>query len=111
MKSIYNVNVITKTKYAPEEYEDGAKKLVGIFSDLLTNTEHIHTLLHTEDITSFDSELQVAHDRTGLVGKCTITIESPVRVQLDKSRLSVFLKSNPDWPALRVEKKGTFTDE
>ena len=57
------------------------------------------------------SELQVLHDRTGLVGKCTITIESPVRVQLDKSRLSTFIKSNSEWPALRIEKKGTFTDD
>ena len=60
---------------------------------------------------SFNSELQVLHDRTGLVGKCTITIESPVRVQLDKSRLSTFIKSNSEWPALRIEKKGTFTDD
>ena len=60
---------------------------------------------------SFNSELQVLHDRTGLVGKCTITIESPVRVQLDKSRLSTFIKSNSEWPALRIKKKGTFTDD
>ena len=117
MKSIYNVTVLTKVKYAPEEYEAEAEHLISLFTKLLTDTEHIHTLLHTDDFTSFHSELVIAHDRTGLVGKCTITIDAPGRVQLDKGRLSSFMKSNSfnevhgDWPQMRVEKKGTFTDD
>mgnify|MGYP004170597259 CR=1 FL=1 len=78
---------------------------------IASQPEHVHTLLHTKDTTSFSSELHVLHDRTGLVGKCTITIESPVCVQLDMSRLSVYMKSNSDWSAMCIEKKGTFTDD
>ncbi len=105
------MNVITKTKYDPEEYEAEAAKLEEVFTKLLTDKDLVHSLLHTEDATSFTSDLQILHDRTGLVGRCTITIESPVRVQLDKSRISAYIKGNTDWPAMRIEKKGTFADD
>ena len=46
---------------------------------------------------------------SGLVGKCVVDIVAAGRVQLDKSRLSTFLKSNSPWP-MRIEKKGVYSD-
>ena len=81
-----------------------------LFTQLLTDTDRVYAMTHTEKLTSVHSELQVSHESAGLVGKCVVDIEAPERVQLDKSRLSVFLKANSRWPSMRVEKKGVFSD-
>jgi hypothetical protein len=110
MKTSYYVACHTKCKCTPEEYETESEKLKELFTLILTDPDKIHAMTHTEDLTSVHSELQVSHDSAGLVGKCVVDIEAPVRVSLDKGRLSVFLKANSNWPAMRVEKKGVFSD-
>ena len=110
MKTSYYIACYTKCKCTPEEYEEEAEKLKALFTQLLTDTDRVYAMTHTEKLTSVHSELQVSHESAGLVGKCVVDIEAPERVQLDKSRLSVFLKANSRWPSMRVEKKGVFSD-
>jgi len=92
MKTSYYIACYTKCKCTPEEYEEEAEKLKALFTQLLTDTDRVYAMTHTEKLTSVHSELQVSHESAGLVGKCVVDIEAPERVQLDKSRLSVFLK-------------------
>jgi len=110
MKTSYYIACYTKCKCTPEEYAEEAEKLKELFTQLLTDTDRVYAMTHTEKLTSVHSELQVSHESAGLVGKCVVDIEAPERVQLDKSRLSVFLKANSRWPSMRVEKKGVFSD-
>ena len=92
-----------------EEYSDEAETISQLFEQLLTYVEKIESMTHTEDITSCYTEVQVSHEESGLVGRCVVDIVAAGRVQLHKSLLSTFLKSNSTWPSMRIEKKGVYS--
>ena len=110
MKSSYYIACHTKRKCSPEEYIAEAETLTKLFEELFLDADKIESMTHTEDITSCHTEVQVTHEESGLVGKCVVDIVAAGRVQLDKGRLSTFLKSNSHWPTMRIEKKGVYSD-
>ena len=110
MKSSYYIACHTKRKCSPEEYIIEAEKVSKLFEDLFMDVDKIEAMTHTEDITSCHTEVQVTLEESGLVGKCVVDIVAAGRVQLDKGRLSTFLKSNSHWPTMRIEKKGVYSD-
>ena len=62
-------------------------------------------LIKPQNITSCHSEVEIAHEAQGLIGKCVVDIEAPTRTQLDKSKLSALLKATTNWPAMKIEKR------
>ena len=105
MKSTFYIAVYTKQKFDPEEYALEAGKVRLAFEGVFTDRDKILTICKNAEIAQCHSEVEVAHDEQGLVGKCVVDVEAPGRVQLDKTKLTSLLKRVADWPGMKIEKR------
>lgn len=105
MKSTYYIALHTRQAYDPEEYVSEAGKMTNALQLVFGDKEKIRAITKGEPLTSCHSEVEVSHENGELVGKCVLDMVSSKRVQLDKSKLSMFLKSSTNWPNAKIEKR------
>ena len=111
MKSTYYIACHTKQQYDPEAYVSEAGKMANTLQQVFGDRDKILAITKADSLASCHSEVEVAHEEEGLVGKCVLDMEATTRVQIDKSKLSALLKATTDWPGMKIEKRAVIQPE
>ena len=111
MKTTYYIAIHTKCKCDQEAYTHEAGKMANAFQQVFGDRSKLEAITKPHTITQCHAEVEVSIDSAGLVGKCVVDIEAPVRIQLDKSKLSALFKATTDWPGMRIEKRAVQSPE
>ena len=114
MKSSYYIACHTRELMSPDAYKIMAGKMVNLLHSVFGNAEQLTAITHKKSpdgwITTAHSEVQIAHDEYGLVGRIVVDLTAEGRVILDKSKLSALLRATSEWPALKIEKRQVEAD-
>lgn len=105
MKSTFYIACHTKQMYEPEQYVTEAGKMANALQQVFNESSKILAIVRPANITACHTEVEIAHEENGLVGKCVVDIDAPTRVQLDKAKLSAILKATTGWPSMKIEKR------
>lgn len=108
--STYLVSVQTNATYNREEYDAAAEKLEGMMQGVFGSEG---TMADVCPVTSaenaeYNVELEIEHEEGGLIGRALVDILAPMKVTLDKARLSKVIKARPEasaWPAMKILKR------
>ena len=112
MKSSYYIACHTRELMSPDAYVIMAGKMMNLLHSVFGNAEQLTSITHNKGtpITTAHSEVQIAHDEHGLVGRIVVDLTAEGRVILDKSKLSALLRATSEWPALKIEKRQVEAD-
>ena len=56
----------------------------------------------------YNVEIEIEHEEGGLIGRALVDILAPIKVTLDKAKLSRVIKARPEasmWPNMKVMKR------
>jgi len=108
--STYLVTLQTNTTYNCEEYDAAAIKLEamlqGVFGSEATMAD-VCPVTSAENA-EYNVELEIEHEANGLTGRALIDILAPMKVSLDKAKLSKVIKARPEastWPLMKILKR------
>jgi hypothetical protein len=111
MKSTYYIACHTKQQYDPGDYVVEAGKMANALQQVFGDRDKILAITKAASLDVCHSEVEIAHEAEGLVGKCVLDIEAATRVQIDKSKLSALLKATTNWPGMKIEKRAVIQPE
>ena len=93
----------TNTAYNREEYDVAAVKLEemmqGVFGDEKVMAD-VCPVTCAENA-DYNVEIEIEHEEAGLIGRALVDILAPIKVSLDKAKLSKVMKARPEagtWP-------------
>lgn len=108
--STYLVSVVTNTAYNREEYDVAAVKLEemmqGVFGDEKVMAD-VCPVTCAENA-DYNVEIEIEHEEAGLIGRALVDILAPMKVSLDKAKLSKVMKARPEastWPQMKIMKR------
>jgi len=112
MRSSFYVSLLAPGPIATEEYSLHARKMVEVFTSLLTDKAKIATLTRNAALSLCHTELEVQLlEDGGLLGRAVVDMEAEVRVSFDKTKLSRELKGAAPWKNCKVEKRAMDSEE
>jgi hypothetical protein len=110
MRSTFYVALHTRTSYDLNAYTTAAGTLVNLFQDIFLDRDSIAHVTKDAPLTACHSNVEVVHEDAGLVGRLVVDMDAPVRVQLEKSKLTALLKAGGHWPGMKVEKRAVYAE-